>query len=51
MVDYNEICLFHSPHQDTPLHLAAFNGFTDTVQCLIEKGAEINIKDNSGVSG
>jgi len=45
-----EICSLLSPHQDTPLHLAAFDGHTDIVQCLIGKGAGINIKDNDGVS-
>ena len=33
----------------TPLHLAAIAGKEGTVQLLIEKGAEINIKDNDGV--
>ena len=45
-----EICSLLSPHQLTPLHLAADNGHTDTVQCLIEKGADVNIKDDDGVS-
>ena len=45
-----EICSLLSPNQDTPLHLAVLNGHTDTVQYLTEKGADINIKDNDGVS-
>ena len=45
-----EICSLLSPHQDTPLHMAARSGDTDTVQCLIEKGAGINIKNYDGVS-
>ena len=39
---------FVSPHQYTPLHWAAVNGHIDTVQSLINKGAEINIRDNHG---
>ena len=45
-----EICSLLSPHQVTPLHQAACNGHTDTVQCLINQGADINIKDNDEVS-
>ena len=45
-----EICSLLSPHQDTPLHMAAEGGHTDTVQCLIDKGAGINIKNDGGVS-
>ena len=41
---------FFLPHQDTPLHLAANRGHIDTVQCLIDKGAGINITDDDGVS-
>ena len=37
---------FVSPHQRTPLHLAAGEG---TTHILIEKGADINIKDSDGV--
>ena len=35
--------------QQTPLHLAASNGHDYTVECLIKKGANINIKDKTGV--
>ena len=45
-----KICSLLSPHQDTPLHMAARNGHTDTVKCLIDKGAGINITDERGVS-
>ena len=41
--------LVPSPHQWTPLHLAALQGKEGTVQLLIEKGADINIKDRCGV--
>ena len=37
--------LVSSPHQWTPLHYAAIQGKEDTVQLLIEKGADINVKD------
>ena len=37
--------LFLSPRQMTPLHWAAGQGHVDTVQYLIDKGADINIKD------
>ena len=33
----------------TPLHLAAEQGCASTAQFLVEKGADINIKDNYGV--
>ena len=39
-----------SPHQMTPLHWAADGGRVDTVKYLIEKGAEVNSKDDDGVS-
>ena len=45
-----KICSLLSPHQDTPLHMAAKGGHTDSVQYLIDKGAEINVKKNDGVS-
>ena len=38
-----------SPHQWTPLHLAALRGKEGTVQLLIEKGADMNVKDIDGV--
>ena len=41
--------LVPSPRQMTPLHLAAIQGEEGTVQLLIEKGADMNIKDIYGV--
>ena len=43
-------CSHLSPCQYTPLHEAAASGHIDTVQYLVYKGAEINIKSNDGVS-
>ena len=37
-------------HQQTPLHVAASNGHDYTVECLVKKGAVMNIKDKKGVS-
>ena len=37
-----------SPHQRTPLHWAA-ERHADIAQFLVEKGADINVKDNDGV--
>ena len=34
----------------TPLHDAACEGHVHVVRCLVEQGADINIKDNDGVS-
>jgi len=36
--------------QRTPLHIAAGKGYTDTMESLVTKGADVNIKDNAGVS-
>ena len=41
--------LVASPHQWTPLYCAALEGHVDTVQVLVEKGADINVKNNDGV--
>ena len=38
------------PHQWTPLHLAATSGHVDIARLLVDKGANINGKDNGGVS-
>ena len=46
MVDHIQI---FSPNQVTPLHRAAGEGKGGTVQLLVEKGADINVKDNDGV--
>jgi len=38
-------------HQETPLHSAAYRDHVDTVAFLVDKGAEVNIKDEEdGVS-
>ena len=37
-------------YQQTPLHIAASNGRDYTVECLVKKGADIYIKDKTGVS-
>ena len=42
---------FLSSHQITPLHVAAEGGRVGTVESLLAKGADINIKDDKGVSG
>ena len=39
-----------SPHQTFPLHWAADGDHADTVKFLIEKGADVNCKDNEEVS-
>ena len=41
---------FMSAHQRTPMHIAAQGGQANTVKLLINKGADIDIKDNTGVS-
>ena len=40
---------YYFPYQKTPLHVAASKGRHYTVECLVEKGADINIKDKTGV--
>jgi len=37
-------------YQRTPLHLAARQGRDDTVECLVERKADICATDNHGVS-
>ena len=37
-------------NQRTPLHVAASNGRDYTVECLLKKTADMNIKDKTGVS-
>lgn len=41
--------LYNSLHQWTPLHHAARGGYELTVEYLIDKGADINTKDNDEV--
>ena len=45
-----EVLNFVSFHQRTPLHMAAQSGHADMVRYLSDKGANVNIKDNDGVS-
>ena len=40
---------FYCLYQRTPLHLAAREGCDDTVECLVEQGADIFVTDNHGV--
>ena len=42
--------LFASPHQRTPLHRSAVGGHVDTVNFLVQKGANIDSKNDVGVS-
>ena len=44
----NATCFFLC--QRTPLHIAVEENKMDTVECLVKKGADINIKDDGGVS-
>ena len=37
-------------YQQTPLHVAASKGRDYTVENLVKKGADMNIKDKNGVS-
>jgi len=37
-------------HQRAPLHEAAESGMVDMVRYFVDKGADVNIKDNNGVS-
>ena len=37
-------------YQQTPLHVAASKGCDYTVEMLVKKGADMNIKDKKGVS-
>ena len=41
---------FLSIHQMTPLHVAAKSDRYKTVEYLVDEGANINTKDNNGVS-
>ena len=41
---------FNSPHQYTPLCVAALHNHVDIVRCLVDKGADINVKSEKGVN-
>ena len=43
-------CLFVFLYQMTYLHLAVEGGYMNTVTYLVDKGANINIKNDHGVS-
>ena len=47
---HSQVDLFLSLHQQTPMHIAASKDYERTVKCLVNEGADINIKDNTGVS-
>ena len=42
--------LLFSLYQRTPLHIASKEGYRYTTECLVDKGADINMKDDDGVS-
>ena len=43
--------LVSSPHQNTPLHLAAASGHGGAVELLLQAGTDVNVnKDDSEVS-
>ena len=42
--------LVYSSHQWTPLHFAAREGHVDIVRYLVDKVADLNIKNEDGVS-
>ena len=42
--------LLFSLYQRTPLYIASKEGYKYTVECLVAKGADINIEDDEGVS-
>lgn len=39
-----------SLYQRTPLHMAAEGGHKNVVDYLVDKGADVSLKDNAGVS-
>ena len=41
---------FSPSHQWTPLHVAAYRNHNDMVEHLVRLEADVNIKDDSGVS-
>ena len=36
--------------KQTPCHIAAYNGDLDIVECLVENGADLKLKDEDGVT-
>ena len=46
----NSLAIYkYSLHQRTPLHIAAKENYERTAECIIDQGADTNIKDNDGV--
>lgn len=41
----------HPLHRRTPLHCAAYGGFSECVSVLLGLGADVNLQDNEGISG
>ena len=41
--------LFTFSYQQTPLHVAASNRCDYTVECLVKTGADMNIRNETGV--
>ena len=48
-MDHVQLFFIYSPHQKSSLHIAAEAGHVDTVRCLVDKGADLNIKDGNKV--
>ena len=46
MVDHVQPFFVYSPHQETPLFMAACHGHVDIVRYLGEQGADINVKND-----
>lgn len=47
---FSFVPLFYYYYQQTPLHIAAKEGHDHTVKYLVDKGADIHIKDINGVN-
>ena len=50
ILSYLAILFNFDSHQRTPLFKAAVKGHVDTIRYLLDKGADIHINDNEGVS-
>ena len=46
-IDHAQLFSVYSPHQRTPVLIAAREGHVNIVTCLVEHGAHPNIKDDS----
>ena len=42
------VCIFFQ--QNTPLHLVAKEGYLDAVRYIVDKGADVNVRNHCGVS-